>query len=98
MNQPVVCSPVRSRMHVLGLFVKYPAPGEGKTRLAASIGPERAGAPGGAGGADLGDWFRSAGDVRFLCFAPQREQSAAYLRVMAGDDYQLWQQPDVSLG
>jgi hypothetical protein len=85
-------------MNVLGLFVKRPAPGEVKTRLAASIGPERAAALYAAFVADLADRFRSTADARFLCFAPHSDESAGYFRVVAGDDFKLWPQPDVLLG
>lgn len=85
-------------MNVLGLFVKHPVPGRVKTRLAETLGSERAAALYAAFTADLVARFRTAADRRFLCYAPDEETAHAHFRELANADYLLWAQPERELG
>ena len=82
----------------LGVFVKYPQPGQVKTRLAAAWGEERAAELYAAFVADTLDRFRSTADRRWACYAPADAAAATYFAELAGDSYELWPQPDGPLG
>lgn len=82
----------------LGVFVKYPQPGQVKTRLAAAWGEERAAELYSAFVADTLDRFRSTADRRWACYAPADAAAARYFGDLAGDSYELWPQPDGPLG
>ncbi len=85
-------------MNLFGVFVKHPQPGKVKTRLAADIGPENAAAVYAAFIDDLLARFHETADTRLLCYSPQTETAAKFFSTLAGDDYQLWPQPEVGLG
>lgn len=87
-----------SAMNVLGMFVKQPLAGHVKTRLAAELGKEGASALYAAFVADLAERLRAIGDRRLLCFAPDDDAARQYFRNLAGDDYELWPQPETLLG
>ncbi len=82
---------------VLGIYVKHPLPGQVKTRLATTIGNTAAAKLYGAFLADLIDRLRDVGDRRFLCYAPDTPEAAAWFAELAGSDYELWLQPEGSL-
>ncbi|MEX0716828.1 MAG: TIGR04282 family arsenosugar biosynthesis glycosyltransferase [Planctomycetaceae bacterium] len=82
----------------LGLFAKQPIPGTVKTRLAAEIGDDAAAELYAAFTADLVDRFRRLNARRLLCITPADEASAAHFAVLAGDEYEIWPQPEGSLG
>ncbi|MGE4505278.1 MAG: hypothetical protein AB7D51_08005, partial [Desulfovibrionaceae bacterium] len=57
-------------------FLKYPAPGEVKTRLAASIGPERAAELARAMAEDMLDELRWVEEADLaVCFAPAEREA-----------------------
>ena len=85
-------------MNLLGIFVKQPVPGHVKTRLACEVGPEQAARLYAAFIADIAERFRILADRRFLCYAPDGTQSVDYFSEISREDYQLWLQPEVSLG
>ena len=85
-------------MQTLGIFVKQPIPGMVKTRLAASLGTERAAAAYAAFIADVVGRFRQTGDRRILGYAPDTPSARDYFSDVAGEDYELWPQPDGDLG
>lgn len=85
-------------MNWLGLFVKQPVPGRVKTRLAETLGPDRA--------ADLYAGFtgflverlRTTGDQRALVFTPNDEPSARHFESLAGNEYVAVPQEGADLG
>lgn len=83
---------------VLGVFVKQPVAGRVKTRLAAAIGDERAAEIYAAFQHDVLDSVRGLGDRRVLGFAPNDADSREYFTGIGEDAFDLWPQPDVSLG
>lgn len=85
-------------MNTLGIFVKHPVPGCVKTRLAAGLGAKRAAEIYSAFVADLVERFRRTADRRILCFAPDQVDAARFFQSIAGQNYQLWAQPDETLG
>jgi uncharacterized protein len=85
-------------MNTLGLFVKYPAPGQVKTRLARDWGAERAADLYAGMTADLIDLLRTAADRRILCYTPETELSVAYFRDLAGNDFDIQPQSVGVLG
>jgi rSAM/selenodomain-associated transferase 1 len=82
----------------LGVFAKQPLPGACKTRLAATIGPERA--------AELADAFirdtlatcETLADSRTLIFTPDTPEARRYFEAVAGGRFELWPQPEGDLG
>lgn len=85
-------------MRTLVVFVKQPTPGRVKTRLAAAIGPERAADLYAAFTSDLLDRMRAVADRRVLYFAPDEAAARSHFAELAGGDFELVAQPDVSLG
>ncbi|MEW4530640.1 TIGR04282 family arsenosugar biosynthesis glycosyltransferase [Maioricimonas sp. JC845] len=85
-------------MRTLGMFVKWPRPGQVKTRLARSVGPEAAVDFYRACVEDMVDRLRLSGDRRILAWAPESPAAARYFSTLAGDDFDLWLQPDEDLG
>src|ERR1043165_8990569 len=85
-------------MIVVGSFVKQPVPGQVKTRLAAKIGNEAACRLYAAMTDDVVFKLRGNGDRRFLCYSPGSAASREHFERVAAGDYQLWPQPDKSLG
>jgi len=85
-------------MNLLGIFAKQPVPGRVKTRLADAVGPERTARLYSAFITDIAARFRSLADRRFLCYAPDDRQAVNYFSEISRTDYQLWLQPDLSLG
>ncbi len=85
-------------MNILGIFVKHPVAGRVKTRLAAEFGDARAAELYAAFIADVADRFRDTADRRFLCYAPGEDSAHDYFCRIGGDDYDVWPQPDRSLG
>ena len=85
-------------MNTLGIFVKQPKPGFVKTRLAADWGADHAAELYSAFIDDLVDRFRQTADRRVLCYTPNDTAAADCFCSIAGNDYQVWAQPDVELG
>ena len=85
-------------MNLLGLFVKHPVVGQVKTRLAASLGEEQATNLYAAFSADLIERFREFGERRVLCYAPDNAAASDYFGNLANGAYELWPQPDGSIG
>ena len=85
-------------MNLLGIFVKQPVPGRVHTRLADAVGPEQAARLSAAFITDIAERFRNLADRRFLCYAPDDPQAVDYFSEISREDYQLWLQPDLSLG
>lgn len=85
-------------MKIFGLFAKYPVPGSVKTRLASALGPERATAVYAAFVSDIVSRFRRVADRRVIGFSPDNAAARDYFAGLAGDDYDLWPQPDSDLG
>jgi rSAM/selenodomain-associated transferase 1 len=83
---------------IFGLFAKQPLPGHVKTRLAADIGPQAACRLYEAFLADLIDRFQTTADRRFLGHCPADRASTAYFQNLSQGRYELWSQPDGSLG
>ncbi len=85
-------------MQTLGLFVKHPAPGRVKTRLAATLGNDASARLYAAFVTDLIERFRAFPVSRCLGFTPDDAKAQRYFQSLAGRDYQLWPQPDEDLG
>lgn len=85
-------------MTTLGLFVKRPAVGQVKTRLAESLGPERAAEVYGAFVRDLVERFGGVAERRVLGYSPATNDSRNYFAGLAKSRYQLWPQPETELG
>lgn len=83
---------------LLGIFVKYPEPGRVKTRLAETIGAEQAAKYYAAFLQDIITRFRTSGQERRLCYAPDADRAMQYFQKLAQNDYQLWLQPECPLG
>ena len=81
-----------------GMFVKFPQPGRVKTRLAATIGDAPAARLYGAFLRDLISRFRVSCDRRVLAYTPDTAEAREFFLALAGEDYELWPQPDGSLG
>jgi uncharacterized protein len=85
-------------MNILGMFLKHPLPGRVKTRLAVEIGESLATKLYAAFVGDMVDRFGEIADRRFLCHAPRNDEAASYFQNIAGNRYELWPQPETSLG
>lgn len=83
-------------MRQFGIFGKYWEPGKAKTRLAATIGPERAAALARSMLAATLERFRAAGDVRTLYGSPALR--AVELAALAGQAYAYHDQGEGDLG
>ncbi len=81
-----------------GLFVKYPEPGQVKTRLAGSIGDELAAELYAAFLSDLSARFRDINARRILAYTPNDERSRQFFERLADGRFELWAQPEGSLG
>lgn len=88
----------KNNMNMLGVFVKQPVLGKVKTRLGADIGVEYATSLYTAFQSDIIDRFREMAETRFLCYAPNETAAKDYFSGQGRGGYQLWLQPDVSLG
>ncbi|QDU37925.1 2-phospho-L-lactate guanylyltransferase [Maioricimonas rarisocia] len=80
------------------MFVKWPRPGQVKTRLARSVGPGAAVEFYQACVEDMTDRLRQCGDCRILAWAPDSPAAARYFSAVAGEDFDLWLQPQEDLG
>lgn len=85
-------------MDTLGIFAKQPVPGQVKTRLAAVLGYDLAAQAAEAFLLDLAVRFQGTGERRFLCYAPDNEESRAWFRSVGAEEYFLWPQPELDLG
>jgi rSAM/selenodomain-associated transferase 1 len=85
-------------MTTLGLFVKHPVPGSVKTRLAAEIGAERGARVYEAFIELLTGRFRGIAERRVLCYAPPTAEARDHFAGIAGDEFELWPQPQADLG
>lgn len=85
-------------MNILGLFVKYPQPGQVKTRLAERLGPEAATELYAAFVSDLIGRFATVAKRRVLGYSPATNDSRDYFKGLAKSRYQLWPQPEGDLG
>ncbi|HLQ44994.1 MAG TPA: TIGR04282 family arsenosugar biosynthesis glycosyltransferase [Planctomycetaceae bacterium] len=81
-----------------GMFVKFPQPGRVKSRLATAIGETPAARLYEAFLRDLIHRFRRSGTRRVLAFTPDTAEACEFFRGLAGEDYELWPQPDGPLG
>lgn len=81
-----------------GLFVKYPEPGRVKSRLAGAIGDALAAELYVAFLDDLIARFREIDARRILAYTPQHDRSREYFERLADGRFELWAQPDGSLG
>ena len=89
---------IENLMNTLGIFVKHPLPGRVKTRLAAEIGESAATACYEAFVRDIVEKFQTTGESRHLCYAPDGQPAETYFQSLAGSDYNIWPQPDSTLG
>jgi rSAM/selenodomain-associated transferase 1 len=85
-------------MTTFGLFVKYPAAGRVKTRLAEELGADRAAAVYATFIVGLTDQFRSTAETRVLCYSPATDEVREYFAAIAGSEFELWPQPEGDLG
>ncbi|MSR56560.1 MAG: glycosyltransferase [Planctomycetaceae bacterium] len=85
-------------MTTLGLFVKHPVAGQVKTRLGEALGAALAAAAYAAFITDLRNRFQATAQRRVLCFSPPTAPSRTYFTALAGNDFELWPQPEVDLG
>jgi rSAM/selenodomain-associated transferase 1 len=83
---------------LLGLFARHPAPGLVKTRLAAALSPDAAAALYSAFTQDIVARFRHVAARRILAFTPSDIAAREHFHQLAAGDYELWPQPDGSLG
>jgi rSAM/selenodomain-associated transferase 1 len=93
-----LCSTTTQPMNVLGIFVKHPVAGRVKTRLAADVGADLAAGLYAAFVGDIVERFRTTAATKRLCFAPNTAESQQYFREIAGTAFELWPQPEASLG
>ncbi len=85
-------------MNTLGIFVKNPQAGQVKTRLGRTLGGEAAAEVYAAFVDDLLDRMRSVADHRILAYAPQSPEAREFFLDLAGEDFELWSQPEGDLG
>ncbi len=85
-------------MQTLGIFVKEPTPGRVKTRLAQALDAEAAAALYTAFLHDIINKHRTVADRRVLCYSPDTTRSREYFSDLSRGDFELWAQPDASLG
>ena len=93
-------------MNAFGFFAKHPVPGKVKTRLGTTIGNEFSARLYAAFLADTADRFRTEFDQRWIGWSPgadvesEAEMNSArqFFETTSNGDFQLWRQPDVSLG
>lgn len=88
-------SPPRS---LLALFARHPIPGRVKTRLAADLGQDAAAALYAAFTKDILARFRRVAARRLIAFTPDDAAAREHFQQLAAGDYELWPQPDGSLG
>src|SRR6476661_243556 len=81
---------------LLGMFAKFWNPGAVKTRLAATLGPDKAAAIHRLFVKTLAARFEQCGDQRAIVFAPAASEMA--FRAFAGDRWQLMAQTEGDLG
>ena len=80
------------------MFVKLPAPGLVKTRLASRIGAEQAAELSAAFISEAIERFRTTGGRRLLCYAPGTDPAREYFSRIGGTEFDLWPQPGGDLG
>lgn len=83
---------------LLGLFVKHPTAGHVKTRLVPALGPDAAAALYAAFTEDVVARFRQVAARRVLAFGPDDAAAREHFQQLAAGNYELWPQPDGSLG
>lgn len=83
-------------MQTLGIFLKQPKAGRVKTRLGRHLGMQRAADIYAAFIHDIITRFCVMADRRYLCHAQLDAEN--YFQSLAGEDYELWPQPEGSLG
>lgn len=83
---------------LLAVFVKHPTPGRVKTRLAAALGPDAAADLYAAFTQDILGRFRRVAASRILAFTPADAAARDHFQQLSAGDYELWPQPDGSLG
>src|SRR5690349_5090046 len=81
---------------VLGLFAKWPQPGQVKTRLAGATSPDHAAAVARAFLCDMTERLSAVDAIRVLAFAPR--DSYALFSQLVGGRYLLMPQADGDLG
>ena len=85
-------------MNTLGIFVKYPKAGDVKTRLASETSPQFASNLYERFLWDVTEQFAECGEQRSLCYTPKDDQTVTYFSNLSNDRYQLWEQPNTTLG
>jgi hypothetical protein len=85
-------------MPSLGVFVRHPLPGQVKTRLAATVGPELAARLYHAFVADTLDALRDVAARRYVCLTPADPPARHWCAALAKNDYTIWPQPAGLLG
>lgn len=86
------------RGNLLGVFAKQPVAGACKTRLAARMGNEAAAEVARAFLLDTVERFATVGDRRCVAYAPGTPVARSDFEKVCGGRYELWPQPDASLG
>ncbi len=91
-------------MNILGLFVRFPQPGQVKTRLAKEIGDEASAALYSAFLSDLTARLAQTGDARVFCTTPATPEAMNYFSKLGEVEgrgralFEIWKQPDGVLG
>jgi rSAM/selenodomain-associated transferase 1 len=85
-------------MNELGVFARQPVAGACKTRLAATIGPERAAALADAFIRDTLAMCGTIADSRSVAFTPETPEARRYFESVGGGRFGLWPQPEGDLG
>lgn len=83
---------------LLGIFAKWPQPGQVKTRLARDVGAEYAARLAEAFLRDTVERFAGLADERWLCYAPSESAAWVWFQGIAQNRYTLWPQPPGDLG
>lgn len=83
-------------MNVLAIFAKKPIAGAVKTRLAETLGAEKAAEVYAAFLGDLVERFRHTADERVVAFTP--DDAGEYFQILAGGDYEVVPQGTGDLG
>ena len=85
-------------MNTLVIMAKQPVPGMVKTRLAASLGKQAAAELAEAFLEDLVVRLDGSADRQVLATWPDNDAAATYFETLSAGRFQLWTQPDGSLG
>lgn len=83
---------------IFGVFAKQPISGRVKTRLAADTGADAAASIYEAFLRDILQSFEGVADRCVIGHSPDDENAEAYFQSIADGHYELWAQPDASLG